>query len=235
MQWINTESNHALAAAIGQVRHPPIEPDTPEITRTADRHRPPLAVIAQVSHVCIVCSLLFAVLPGGCPHVLRCSDSGAATARRHDSPSASAQDRTGSFKTRPVRRGRRVLVADDRRGGPAGTARAASAARELLSAADVTRTIARIAHQIIEKTADPQGEGLGHTVLIGIPTRGATLAHRLGAAIAEFSGIAVPGRLRRRHPLPRRPAPRARPARSAPPTCPTAAWTTRSSCWSTTC
>jgi pyrimidine operon attenuation protein/uracil phosphoribosyltransferase len=68
----------------------------------------------------------------------------------------------------------------------------ASAARELLSAADVTRTIARIAHQIIEKAADPQGEGLGHTVLIGIPTRGTTLAHRLGAAIAEFSGVAVP-------------------------------------------
>ncbi|MBW0089216.1 bifunctional pyr operon transcriptional regulator/uracil phosphoribosyltransferase PyrR [Pseudonocardia sp. KRD-184] len=57
----------------------------------------------------------------------------------------------------------------------------------LLSAADVTRTIARIAHQIIEKTAGDDG-----VVLIGIPTRGAVLARRLAAAIGEFSGT-VPG------------------------------------------
>jgi len=84
-------------------------------------------------------------------------------------------------------------VTDDRRGGPAdaGTEQG-SPARELLSAADVTRTIARIAHQIIEKVADPHGGGLGHTVLIGIPTRGTTLAARLGAAIAEFSGTTLP-------------------------------------------
>ncbi len=83
-------------------------------------------------------------------------------------------------------------MTDDRRGGPAdaGTEQG-SPARELLSAADVTRTIARIAHQIIEKVADPAG-GLGHTVLIGIPTRGTTLAVRLGAAIAEFSGTTLP-------------------------------------------
>jgi pyrimidine operon attenuation protein / uracil phosphoribosyltransferase len=55
--------------------------------------------------------------------------------------------------------------------------------RELFSAADVTRTIARIAHQIIEKTADTH-----NVVLIGIPTRGAVLARRLAAAIAEFAG-----------------------------------------------
>ncbi|MGI5130472.1 bifunctional pyr operon transcriptional regulator/uracil phosphoribosyltransferase PyrR [Pseudonocardia sp. CA-107938] len=83
-------------------------------------------------------------------------------------------------------------MADDRRGDPAGAATGPdSSVRELLSAADVTRTIARIAHQIIEKIAAPDG-GLGHTVLIGIPTRGATLAQRLGAAIAEFSGTALP-------------------------------------------
>jgi pyrimidine operon attenuation protein/uracil phosphoribosyltransferase len=75
-------------------------------------------------------------------------------------------------------------VADDRRGDPAG---ATSPARELLSAADVTRTIARIAHQIIEKTAGASG-----VVLIGIPTRGAVLAQRLADAIAEFEGSAPP-------------------------------------------
>jgi len=75
-------------------------------------------------------------------------------------------------------------VADDRRGDQAG---ASPPARELLSAADVTRTIARIAHQIIEKTA-----GAENVVLIGIPTRGAVLARRLAAAIAEFDGAAPP-------------------------------------------
>jgi pyrimidine operon attenuation protein / uracil phosphoribosyltransferase len=62
--------------------------------------------------------------------------------------------------------------------------------RELLSAGDVARTIARIAHQIIEKTAlDTDG---GDVVLLGIPTRGALLARRLGARIADFSGVTVP-------------------------------------------
>jgi pyrimidine operon attenuation protein / uracil phosphoribosyltransferase len=75
-------------------------------------------------------------------------------------------------------------VADDRRGDPAG---ASPPSRELLSAADVTRTIARIAHQIIEKTAGAEG-----VVLIGIPTRGTVLARRLADKIAEFEGSAPP-------------------------------------------
>ncbi len=62
--------------------------------------------------------------------------------------------------------------------------------RELLSTGDVARTIARIAHQIIEKTA--LDSGAGRVVLLGIPTRGAPLARRLGARIAEFSGVDVP-------------------------------------------
>jgi pyrimidine operon attenuation protein/uracil phosphoribosyltransferase len=78
-------------------------------------------------------------------------------------------------------------VAEHRRGGPAG---ASPPARELLGAADVARTIARIAHQIIEKTAGPAG--MENVVLIGIPTRGAVLARRLAAAIAEFEGTAPP-------------------------------------------
>ncbi|MGE3257917.1 bifunctional pyr operon transcriptional regulator/uracil phosphoribosyltransferase PyrR [Pseudonocardia sp.] len=72
-------------------------------------------------------------------------------------------------------------MANDRRGDHAG---ASPPGRELLSAADVTRIIARIAHQIIEKTADA-----GPPVLVGIPTRGALLARRLATAIAEFSGV----------------------------------------------
>ena len=70
-----------------------------------------------------------------------------------------------------------------------GDAGAHDPVRELLSAADVTRTIARIAHQIIEKTAfgPDQPDDL---VLLGVPTRGVHLAHRLVAAIREFTGVA---------------------------------------------
>ncbi|NLU81261.1 bifunctional pyr operon transcriptional regulator/uracil phosphoribosyltransferase PyrR [Rhodococcus sp. HNM0569] len=70
-----------------------------------------------------------------------------------------------------------------------------SAERELLSAADVGRTVARIAHQIIEKTAlDSTGAGddTPRVVLIGIPTRGTVLASRLAAKIDEFTGVCPP-------------------------------------------
>jgi pyrimidine operon attenuation protein/uracil phosphoribosyltransferase len=78
-------------------------------------------------------------------------------------------------------------VAEHRRGDPAG---ASASSRELLGAADVARTIARIAHQIIEKTATG-ADGMADVVLMGIPTRGAVLARRLAAAIAEFEGTSV--------------------------------------------
>lgn len=73
-----------------------------------------------------------------------------------------------------------------------------AAMREILSGPDVARTIARIAHQIIEKTAldaaafDVPDGTPRPVVLIGIPTRGAPLAERLAAKIAEFSGVRVP-------------------------------------------
>ncbi len=76
-------------------------------------------------------------------------------------------------------------MADDRRGDGA----RGPGDRELLSAADVTRTVARIAHQIIEKTAVGP-DAADAPVLIGIPTRGAVLARRLAAAIGEFAGTA---------------------------------------------
>jgi pyrimidine operon attenuation protein/uracil phosphoribosyltransferase len=65
-----------------------------------------------------------------------------------------------------------------------------AAGRELLSASDVGRTVARIAHQIIEKTAvDAEEPDPPRVVLIGIPTRGTTLAARLTDKIEEFSGV----------------------------------------------
>jgi pyrimidine operon attenuation protein / uracil phosphoribosyltransferase len=65
--------------------------------------------------------------------------------------------------------------------------------RELMSAADLGRTISRIAHQIIEKTAlgDPAEPDAPQVVLLGIPTRGVTLAERLAVDIGEFAGVEV--------------------------------------------
>jgi pyrimidine operon attenuation protein/uracil phosphoribosyltransferase len=60
-----------------------------------------------------------------------------------------------------------------------------------MSAADVSRTISRIAHQIIEKTALDDPAGPSKVILLGIPTRGVTLAARLADKIKEFSGVTV--------------------------------------------
>ncbi|HEY6425389.1 MAG TPA: bifunctional pyr operon transcriptional regulator/uracil phosphoribosyltransferase PyrR [Pseudonocardiaceae bacterium] len=53
---------------------------------------------------------------------------------------------------------------------------------ELLSAADVARTVARMAHEIIERTAHQP------VLLVGIPTRGVPLARRLADRIRGFGG-----------------------------------------------
>ncbi|HVW41490.1 MAG TPA: bifunctional pyr operon transcriptional regulator/uracil phosphoribosyltransferase PyrR [Amycolatopsis sp.] len=63
--------------------------------------------------------------------------------------------------------------------------------RELLSAGDVARTIARMAHQVIEKTA-LGADSAELPVLLGIPTRGTSLATRLAERIAEFAGVKPP-------------------------------------------
>lgn len=77
-----------------------------------------------------------------------------------------------------------------------GAAGNSSTDRELMSSADVGRTISRIAHQIIEKTALDEVRGADdpaapRVVLLGIPTRGVTLADRLAAKIGEFCGVEV--------------------------------------------
>src|SRR4051812_3539391 len=58
----------------------------------------------------------------------------------------------------------------------------------ILTAADVSRVVDRIAHQIIENVA----KGGFDAVLLGIPTRGVPLARRLADRIEAFSGIALP-------------------------------------------
>lgn len=64
-------------------------------------------------------------------------------------------------------------------------------ATELLSSDDVARTVARIAHQIIEKTALDSADA-PRVVLLGIPSGGVPLAERLAEKIKEFSGVEIP-------------------------------------------
>lgn len=62
---------------------------------------------------------------------------------------------------------------------------------ELLNAQDVGRTVARIAHQIIEKTTLDDSDG-PQVILLGIPSGGVPLAQRIAEAVEEFSGVSVP-------------------------------------------
>lgn len=54
--------------------------------------------------------------------------------------------------------------------------------RTVLQEADIARALTRIAHEILESN-----RGADDLVLLGIPTRGVTLARRLGALIADIA------------------------------------------------
>src|SRR2546430_15085698 len=57
----------------------------------------------------------------------------------------------------------------------------------VLDPEEIRRALARIAHEILERTHG--GDGV---ILLGIPTRGVPLARRLAARIGEFEGLDVP-------------------------------------------
>lgn len=61
---------------------------------------------------------------------------------------------------------------------------------EILSGDQVGRIVARIAHQIIERTALDSPDA-NRVVLLGIPSGGVPLAQRLGQKIEEYSGVRV--------------------------------------------
>ena len=65
-----------------------------------------------------------------------------------------------------------------------------AAVTELLNADEVGRTVARIAHQIIEKTA-LDGSSAPRVVLLGIPSGGVPLAEKLARRIEEYTGVRV--------------------------------------------
>jgi pyrimidine operon attenuation protein/uracil phosphoribosyltransferase len=59
--------------------------------------------------------------------------------------------------------------------------------RIVLDSADISRALTRIAHEILERA-----KGAEDVMLLGIPTRGAVLAKRLAARIADVEGATVP-------------------------------------------
>ena len=59
--------------------------------------------------------------------------------------------------------------------------------RTVMTGADIARALTRISHEILESNKGPDG-----LVLLGIPTRGVTLAHRIGALVEQFGGVPVP-------------------------------------------
>lgn len=60
-------------------------------------------------------------------------------------------------------------------------------ARTILHEADISRALTRIAHEILESN-----RGAENLVLLGIPTRGVTLARRLATLIGEIAKTSVP-------------------------------------------
>ena len=67
------------------------------------------------------------------------------------------------------------------------TTAAPAEGRTVLDARDVARALTRISHEILERN-----RGAGDLVLLGIPTRGVHLAHRIAAKVSEVEGIEVP-------------------------------------------
>jgi pyrimidine operon attenuation protein / uracil phosphoribosyltransferase len=59
--------------------------------------------------------------------------------------------------------------------------------RVVLDADQISRAIARMAYQILEAN-----RGADNLMLLGIPTRGVTLARRLATAIAAVEGVEIP-------------------------------------------
>ena len=83
--------------------------------------------------------------------------------------------RPAASGARPYQSGPRPVTGDPR------------AARPVLSAPELARVVDRMAHELLEKTG-----GGADVVLLGIPTRGATLARRLAARVEAFEGLRLP-------------------------------------------
>src|ERR687887_2332667 len=90
-------------------------------------------------------------------------------------PLVSSPEPRAAFNPRPARPGRRTRMT------------VTATEHVLLDEESLQRTLRRIAHEIVEKHPD-----LTALALVGIYTRGVTLAQRLRDLIAEFTGARVP-------------------------------------------
>lgn len=64
---------------------------------------------------------------------------------------------------------------------------ASAPGRTVLNSSDIARALRRIAHEIVE-----HNKGVQDLVVLGIPTRGEALAHRIVALLREIEGADVP-------------------------------------------
>jgi pyrimidine operon attenuation protein/uracil phosphoribosyltransferase len=64
---------------------------------------------------------------------------------------------------------------------------AEAVSRTVLTAGDISRILTRMTHQILEKTS-----GGDDVVLLGIPTRGVPIAHRLAERARAFENVELP-------------------------------------------
>lgn len=56
-----------------------------------------------------------------------------------------------------------------------------------MTAEDIRRSLARLAHEIIEQNKTPE-----HLILVGLRTRGVPLAKRIATTIENFEGVKIP-------------------------------------------
>jgi pyrimidine operon attenuation protein/uracil phosphoribosyltransferase len=63
----------------------------------------------------------------------------------------------------------------------------AAVSRVVLDADDISRALTRIAHEILERN-----KGSDDVILLGIPSRGTPLAHRIAAVMSRVEGVEIP-------------------------------------------
>jgi pyrimidine operon attenuation protein/uracil phosphoribosyltransferase len=73
------------------------------------------------------------------------------------------------------------------RTGAHGGGTRAEGSRSVFEPAEIGRALTRIAHEILERTS-----GAGDVILLGIPTRGVPLAHRLAGRMEQVEGHPFP-------------------------------------------
>jgi pyrimidine operon attenuation protein / uracil phosphoribosyltransferase len=67
------------------------------------------------------------------------------------------------------------------------TSRAAGPTRVVLDAADISRALTRISHEILERNKGPE-----NIICLGIPSRGVPLAARIAATMSTVEGVKIP-------------------------------------------